>query len=140
MSFIRLQNIGKVYPFGGSETIVLHNVSLEIERGEYVALMGTSGSGKTTFMNVLGCLDRPTSGNYRLDGENVTAMSLEQRAVLRNRKLGFVFQTFNLLPRTTVLNNVLMPLIYSPKTFSRRETGAGLGAAAPRGPGRSSPP
>ncbi len=124
MSFIRLQHIGKTYPIGGSDIRVLHDVSIEIERGEYVALMGTSGSGKTTLMNVLGCLDRPTSGSYRLDGEDVSAMSPEERAVLRNRKLGFVFQTFNLLPRTSVLDNVLMPLTYSPGAFSEREARA----------------
>ncbi len=121
MSFIRLRGIGKTYPIGGSVIRVLHDVSIAIERGEYVALMGTSGSGKTTLMNVLGCLDRPTSGSYRLDGEDVSAMSPEERAVLRNRKLGFVFQTFNLLPRTSVLDNVLMPLTYSPGAFSERE-------------------
>ncbi len=121
MSFIRLERIGKLYPFGGSEAAVLHEVSLEIERGEYLALMGKSGSGKTTLMNILGCLDRPTSGEYWLAGENVTTLSPGQRALLRNRKIGFVFQTFNLLPRTTVLNNVLMPLTYSPGVFSEQE-------------------
>lgn len=121
MSFIRLHQIGKFYPFGESETTVLRDVSLEIERGEYVALMGTSGSGKTTLMNVLGCLDRPTSGEYLLEGEDVTAMSPEQRALLRNRKLGFVFQTFNLLPRTTALDNVLMPLTYSQAALPEQE-------------------
>ncbi len=121
MAFIQLREIGKIYPFGGSEITVLRNVSLEIGRGEYVALMGTSGSGKTTLMNVLGCLDRPTSGRYLLDGEDMTDMSPEDRAILRNRKLGFVFQTFNLLPRTSALDNVLMPLAYSPAGSSERE-------------------
>ncbi len=124
MDFIQLQGIGKVYPMGGAEVRVLHDVSLGILRGEYVALMGSSGSGKTTLMNLLGCLDRPTSGRYLLDGEDVTDMTSEEKANLRNRKLGFVFQTFNLLPRTSVIDNVLMPLTYSPTPFSERDARA----------------
>src|SRR5258707_785948 len=92
---------------------VLKGVSLTIARGEMVALMGASGSGKSTLMNILGCLDRPSAGHYWLDGQDVADLSLEQRAVLRNRKLGFVFQNFNLLPRITALDNVAMPLAYT---------------------------
>ena len=121
MAFIQLRNIGKTYALGGIETQVLQEVTLEIGRGEFVALMGSSGSGKTTLMNVLGCLDRPSCGRYMLDGRDVTAMSPQDRAFLRNQKLGFVFQTFNLLPRTSVLDNVLMPLAYSPSSGSRPE-------------------
>ena len=121
MAFIQLRNIGKTYGLGGIETQVLQEVTLEIGRGEFVALMGSSGSGKTTLMNVLGCLDRPSCGRYMLDGRDVTAMSPQDRAFLRNQKLGFVFQTFNLLPRTSVLDNVLMPLTYSPSSGSQPE-------------------
>ena len=92
---------------------MLKGVSLTIGRGELVALTGASGSGKSTLMNILGCLDRPTSGRYWLDGEDVSQLSAEQRAVVRGRKIGFVFQNFNLLPRTTALDNVMMPLTYA---------------------------
>jgi ABC-type lipoprotein export system ATPase subunit len=92
---------------------VLKGVSLDIAPGEMVALMGASGSGKTTLMNLLGCLDRPTSGHYWLDGDEISGLSPEQRADVRNRKIGFVFQSFNLLPRTSALENVMMPLDYS---------------------------
>jgi len=99
---------------------VLKGVSLEIGRGEMVALMGASGSGKTTLMNLLGCLDRPTSGEYWLDSEEISQMSPEQRADVRNRKIGFVFQSFNLLPRTSALDNVMMPLNYSLHELSEK--------------------
>ncbi len=112
MGFVDLREIVKIYPFGGSVNTVLHGVSLAIRRGEYVAVMGSSGSGKTTLMNILGCLDRPTSGSYRLEGLEVTAMSPAELARLRHERIGFVFQTFNLLPRTSALDNVLMPLSY----------------------------
>src|SRR3954463_15060491 len=95
---IRLDNITKTYHVGEMDVPVLKGVSLTIERGELVALMGASGSGKTTLMNILGCLDRPTSAGYRLDGEQVETMTPDERAVVRNRKIGFVFQSFNLLP------------------------------------------
>jgi putative ABC transport system ATP-binding protein len=109
---IQLRDIAKTYTVGEVQVQALRGVSLDIDRGEYVALMGASGSGKTTLMNTLGCLDRPTSGSYLLDGEEVAEMSGDQRARLRNRKIGFVFQNFNLLSRTTALENVELPLLY----------------------------
>src|SRR5258708_29747544 len=99
-SLIKLKDIRKTYHLGEMDVPVLKGVSLEIERGEMVALMGASGSGKTTLMNLLGCLDRPTSGKYWLDGEEVSQLSADCRAMVRNRKIGFVFQSFNLLART----------------------------------------
>ncbi|HXG11288.1 MAG TPA: ABC transporter ATP-binding protein [Gemmataceae bacterium] len=121
MELIRLENIYKTYRLGEVDLPVLRGVSLTINRGELVALMGASGSGKTTLMNILGFLDRPDSGRYWLEGEDVSRLSPDQRAVLRNQKIGFVFQNFNLLPRTTALENVLMPLAYSPEAISERE-------------------
>src|SRR5215468_7687446 len=113
MELIRLDNITKTYYLGEIDVPVLKGVSLTIKRGEMVALMGVSGSGKSTLMNILGCLDRPTSGRYWLDGEDVSQLNVDQRAAVRSRKIGFVFQSFNLLPRTTALDQVLMPLTYS---------------------------
>jgi ABC-type lipoprotein export system ATPase subunit len=113
LPLIELENIYRTYQLGEIELAVLKGVSLQIERGEMVALMGASGSGKTTLMNILGCLDRPTSGRYWLDGEEITTMNSDQRAAVRNRKIGFVFQSFNLLPRTTALEQVIMPLTYA---------------------------
>ncbi len=113
MPLIQLRDICKTYQLGEVQVHALRNASLNIDRGEYVALMGPSGSGKTTLMNMLGCLDRPTSGSYLLDGEEVVDMSSDQRARLRNRKIGFVFQNFNLLSRTNALENVELPLLYS---------------------------
>jgi len=113
MELIELQDIHKTYHMGEIGVPVLRGISLRISRGEFVALMGTSGSGKTTLMNILGCLDRPTSGHYWLDGQDVAGMSADERALLRNRKIGFVFQNFNLLPRTNALENVMMPLSYA---------------------------
>ena len=105
---IRVVDVHKTYLLGEIELSVLKGISLQIARAELVALMGSSGSGKTTLMNILGCLDRPTSGQYWLDGEDVSRLSADQRAVIRNRKMGFVFQNFNLLPRTSALENVMM--------------------------------
>jgi ABC-type lipoprotein export system ATPase subunit len=121
MELITLQDIYKTYFLGEVDVPVLKGVSLEISEGEMVALMGASGSGKTTLMNLLGCLDRPTSGRYWLDGEEVSQLSPEKRADVRNRKIGFVFQSFNLLPRTSALENVLMPLDYSLHHISEKE-------------------
>ncbi len=115
MELIRLENITKTYHLGEVDVPVLKGVSLTIERGEMVALMGASGSGKTTLMNLLGCLDRPSSGEYWLDGQEMSHFTPNQRALVRTDKLGFVFQSFNLLPRTSALHQVIMPLDYSPK-------------------------
>ena len=113
MSLIHLRDIRKTYSVGEVEVHALQSVSLDIDRGEYVALMGPSGSGKTTLMNTLGCLDRPTDGSYLLDDEEVVTMSGDERAQLRNRKIGFVFQSFNLLARTNAMQNVELPMLYS---------------------------
>ncbi len=118
MSLIELQDVCKVYRLDEMKVEALREVSLTIDRGEYVALMGPSGSGKSTLMNTLGCLDRPTSGSYCLDGEEVSKMSRDGRARLRNRKIGFVFQNFNLLARTSAVENVELPLLYSRKKIS----------------------
>src|ERR1051325_4359163 len=112
-ALVRLLDVHKVYHTGEMEVPAVRGVSLEIKRGEFVALMGASGSGKSTLMNILGCLDRPTTGRYFLDGEDVSSLSRDQLADVRNRKLGFVFQNFNLLARTSALENVELPLLYS---------------------------
>ena len=119
-SLIQLHDVCKVYRLDEVEVEALRDVSLCIGQGEYVALMGPSGSGKSTLMNTLGCLDRPTSGSYLLDGEEVVTMSLDVRARLRNRKIGFVFQNFNLLNRTSALENVELPMLYSRGMSSRQ--------------------
>jgi putative ABC transport system ATP-binding protein len=113
MSLIRLQNISRRYQMGAETIHALRDVTLEIGRGEYVAIMGPSGSGKSTLMNLLGCLDTPTSGLYELNGANVSEMDDNELAEIRNKEIGFVFQTFNLLPRANALRNVELPLIYS---------------------------
>src|SRR5437588_3591161 len=121
MELITLKDIYKTYFLGEVDVPVLKGVSLEIGRGEMVALMGASGSGKTTLMNLLGCLDRPTSGQYWLDGEEISRMSNDERALVRNKKIGFVFQSFNLLARTSALEQVMMPLAYTAQNLSEAE-------------------
>ena len=118
---IELKNITKTYFLGEIDVPVLKGINLDIEHGEYVALMGASGSGKSTLMNILGCLDRPTTGDYLLEGEEVGRASGDRRALIRNHKIGFVFQNFNLLPRTSALENVIMPLNYTNGSLSRSE-------------------
>ncbi|WP_116787695.1 ABC transporter ATP-binding protein [Flavobacterium psychrotrophum] len=110
---IEIKDIKRDFPLGGETIHVLKGVNLTINKGEYVALMGPSGSGKSTFMNVLGCLDTPTSGSYVLNGKDVSKMSDNELAEIRNKEIGFVFQTFNLLPRTTALDNVALPMVYA---------------------------
>jgi ABC-type lipoprotein export system ATPase subunit len=117
---IRLRDVSRVYDLGEVKVEALRPTSLEIHGGEYVALVGPSGSGKSTLMNTLGCLDRPTSGSYLLDGEEIVSMSRDERARIRNRQIGFVFQNFNLLNRTSALENVEVPLLYA-RNVSARE-------------------
>ncbi|MGD9092186.1 MAG: ABC transporter ATP-binding protein [Anaerolineales bacterium] len=110
---IQIDNITKIYGAGAAEVRALDGVSLRINENEFVAIMGPSGSGKSTLMNILGCLDRPTSGSYLLAGEDVSDLDKTQLAIIRNQRIGFVFQSYNLLPRTTALDNVILPLMYN---------------------------
>jgi ABC-type lipoprotein export system ATPase subunit len=121
MDLIELQDIKKTYHLGEVDLPVLKGISLNVVRGELVALMGSSGSGKSTLMNIIGCLDRPTSGEYWIDGHQVSWTTAKERARLRRRMIGFVFQNFNLLPRTTALENVLMPLTYTREDLSKSQ-------------------
>ncbi|MBI1288265.1 MAG: ATP-binding cassette domain-containing protein [Flavobacteriales bacterium] len=118
---IRTEHIAKVYVMGTEQVHALRDISITIKEGEYVALMGPSGSGKSTLMNMIGCLDTPTSGQYFLDGQDVSRMTDNQLAEVRNKKIGFVFQTFNLLPRSTALDNVTLPLVYAGMGSSDRK-------------------
>lgn len=111
---ISIENIKRNFQVGDETVHALRGVSFSIEEGEFVTIMGTSGSGKSTLLNTLGCLDTPTSGEYYLDGISVRQMSKAERAILRNRKIGFVFQNYNLLPKTTAVENVELPLMYNP--------------------------
>lgn len=113
MSLIEVQDLWKIYEMGQEKVYALRGINVKIEKGEYVAIMGPSGSGKSTLMNLIGCLDTPTKGTYLLNGQAVASMSDDELAAVRNREIGFIFQTFNLLPRATSLHNVELPLIYS---------------------------
>lgn len=135
MNIIEVSHLSKIYRTAAGETVALNDVSFDIKKGEFVAIMGPSGSGKSTLMHLLGCLDTPTSGTYILDGENVEKLTDDQLADIRNRKIGFIFQAFNLLPRTTVLHNVMLPMRYAGLPMEERKARAvkylemvGLGA------------
>ncbi|HKR31842.1 MAG TPA: ABC transporter ATP-binding protein [Terriglobales bacterium] len=118
---ISIQDVHRIYQLGENRVHALRGINLEIGRGEFVAIMGSSGSGKSTLMNILGCLDRPTSGNYVLDGVNVAQLPKKELALIRNRRLGFVFQGFNLLSRTTALENVELPTLYARLDLEERQ-------------------
>ena len=120
MALIELRDVRRVYDLGEVQVHALRTVSLQIDRGEYIALVGPSGSGKSTLMNTLGCLDRPTHGSYLLDGQEIVSMNRDQRARIRNKQLGFVFQNFNLRKRTSALENVELPLMYGPRLSARQ--------------------
>jgi putative ABC transport system ATP-binding protein len=118
---IKIRGIVRNFPLGNEVVKVLKGIDLDIKRGEYVALMGPSGSGKSTLMNLLGCLDTPTGGTYELNGKDVSNMSQDELAEIRNKEIGFVFQTFNLLPRTTALENVALPMVYAGASKEERK-------------------
>lgn len=120
MSLIELNNITKSYPLGDTELSILKNINLTIESGDFVAIMGPSGSGKSTLMNILGCLDKPSSGTYKLEGKAIEHLSPDELATIRNQKIGFVFQGFNLLSRTSALENVELPMVYANISASQR--------------------
>lgn len=124
MALVHLRNVSKIYHLGGEEIRALDNVSLDIERGEFISIIGPSGSGKSTLMHILGCLDSPTKGTIELDGTMIEKASTRELAGIRNRKIGFVFQFFNLLPRLNVLQNVELPMVYSGVSGRERKTRA----------------
>jgi len=127
---IEMHELTRVYQLGPQEIYALRGISVVVEQGEYLAIMGPSGSGKSTLMNIIGCLDRPTAGQYILDGIPVESMNDDELAAVRNKKIGFVFQTFNLLPRTTALQNVELPLVYAkmPRAERREQAESALAA------------
>lgn len=118
---IELKNIWKVYDTGAIQVTALHDIQLRIDEGDFVAIIGASGSGKSTLMNIMGCLDRPTKGSYSLDGIQTSGMNDDELAFVRNKKIGFVFQSFNLLPRITALHNVELPMIYGKISVAQRK-------------------
>jgi putative ABC transport system ATP-binding protein len=120
-SVIRVEDVHKYYELGETRVHALRGINLSIDRGEFVAVMGASGSGKSTFMNILGCLDKPSSGNYLLEGTNVSSLTKRELALIRNKRIGFVFQGFNLLARTTALENVELPTLYARVNRAERE-------------------
>lgn len=122
---IHLEHIQKSYYIGAEKVSVLRDIQLSVHHGEFISIMGPSGAGKSTLMNILGCLDRPTEGSYVLDGSEVSNLDDNQLAVIRNRKIGFVFQSFNLLPRLSALDNVILPMIYGNVDKSERKARAG---------------
>jgi putative ABC transport system ATP-binding protein len=119
---INISNLSKEYNLGSNSFLALDNVSVNIESGEFVSIMGASGSGKSTLMNIIGCLDVPSSGDYKLNDQNISKLSSNDLADVRNKTIGFVFQSFNLLPRLNALENVMLPLLYSGKTSNERST------------------
>jgi putative ABC transport system ATP-binding protein len=124
LPIITIKNLSKIYKTDVLETIALDNVSFEVKKGEFVAIMGPSGSGKSTLMHILGALDKPTSGEYILDGKNVEKLSDDELSEIRNKKIGFIFQSYNLLPRTTTVKNVMLPMTYAGIPLEEREAKA----------------
>jgi ABC-type lipoprotein export system ATPase subunit len=125
---IRIGKLNKIYHMGEMDLHILKNVSVSVKRGEMVAIMGASGSGKTTLMNIIGCMDRPSDGNYTLDGEEIAKATPDRLAYIRNKKFGFVFQSFNLLTRTTALENVELPLLYWNKIAAKERVSRAMGS------------
>lgn len=118
---IKINNVSKEYNLGSNSFLALNEISLNIKMGDFISIMGSSGSGKSTLMNILGCLDVPSSGDYELNNENISKLSSNELATIRNKKIGFVFQSFNLLPRLNALENVMLPLLYSGKSSEERK-------------------